>query len=845
MFLKKVAIKNFGRFKDREISFDDRMNMVFGLNESGKTTLNWFIRGMLYGLEGGKVRKGGLLPPSRRYEPWNGESYGGYLEYVLDNGDWYRIERDFSTGTTTVYDSSFNDVTHLFGMSRNKTVVVGDKHLGLDETGFEKTVFIDQLKTNPGEEGGAAIMDRLSNACLSGDEEISLEKARKALQDSLRDMVGTERTKAKPLNIVMANIDELENRKTKLLEEKEAVLSLERTLGEYRRKAEDIKCELDALEKAGEAAVIDSNAAELKQKQKKLLGMIEEADKLNCKINELSGIVSVLEDTLGETACFSECTAMDAATIQGDYRFFKGWREDLRNLEKQLANVLGKKEKLNKQLESTQYDFFRKPENVTNAVDISNRQKETEAEAERTLKSARRIRLVSWVLAAVALISVVLGIAGLFAAFLAAIPSGLGCLFLRKALKKKMAGLSEINKLKNMLSEIYGQAGVAGISELIQKAESFNNMLEETASLDTETDELKKRITDLTARVEDIKKSIVKRLERAGLEETGEEPAYEHVEAFVNGVETYLKTEKNLSDKKNELSGKKRELEFLLERMSPEEGRTFRDIAAARDYLSVLQGEIGKYEAERADLWNRIEKSYPAGIVERIAGIMQDSDNCVEALKREKNRFEEELRKLHLDIREYETRVESTDPSRELQEIEGDLEALVEKRLYMEELGAAIRSALEVIDEAADEIQNSYSPILNNKLGEIIADMTLERYSDLRADDDMRLNAHAPESGKIVSVSNLSGGTIDQMYLALRIAVSEIISNSGESLPLIFDEPFAQYDDRRMEKTIEYLLKIAEKRQVIISTCKERELEKLIEVTRKHPLSPKVNIINL
>ena len=125
MFLKKVAIKNFGRFKDREISFDDRMNMVFGLNESGKTTLNWFIRGMLYGLEGGKVRKGGLLPPSRRYEPWNGESYGGYLEYVLDNGDWYRIERDFSTGTTTVYDSSFNDVTHLFGMSRNKTVVVG------------------------------------------------------------------------------------------------------------------------------------------------------------------------------------------------------------------------------------------------------------------------------------------------------------------------------------------------------------------------------------------------------------------------------------------------------------------------------------------------------------------------------------------------------------------------------------------------------------------------------------------------------------------------------------------------------------------------------------------------
>ena len=180
---------------------------------------------------------------------------------------------------------------------------------------------------------------------------------------------------------------------------------------------------------------------------------------------------------------------------------------------------------------------------------MSNKQKETEAEAERALKSARNIRHASWVLAAVALISVVLGIAGLFAAFLAAIPSGLGCLFLRKALKKKMAGLSEINKLKNMLSELYGQAGVAGMSELIQKAEHFNNMLEEAASLGTEADEIKKRITELTARVDDIRKSIVKRLERAGFDETGEEPAYEHVEAFVSGVETYLKTEMNLSDK--------------------------------------------------------------------------------------------------------------------------------------------------------------------------------------------------------------------------------------------------------------------------------------------------------
>jgi len=92
MIFKKVVIKNFGRFKEKEVTFGDKLNVVYGPNESGKTTLNWFIRGMLYGLEGGRVRKGGYLPPARRYEPWNGENYGGYLEYVLDNGALYRIE---------------------------------------------------------------------------------------------------------------------------------------------------------------------------------------------------------------------------------------------------------------------------------------------------------------------------------------------------------------------------------------------------------------------------------------------------------------------------------------------------------------------------------------------------------------------------------------------------------------------------------------------------------------------------------------------------------------------------------------------------------------------------------
>jgi uncharacterized protein YhaN len=78
----------------------------------------------------------------------------------------------------------------------------------------------------------------------------------------------------------------------------------------------------------------------------------------------------------------------------------------------------------------------------------------------------------------------------------------------------------------------------------------------------------------------------------------------------------------------------------------------------------------------------------------------------------------------------------------------------------------------------------------------------------------------------------LSSGTVEQVYLALRLALAEVIEDGGEVLPLVLDEIFAHYDDKRVLNTLKMLSEVSQKRQIILFTCKEREVEAAKEIFR-------------
>ena len=98
MKIQELEVKNFGKFTDRRIQMEDGINILYGENESGKSTLHTFIKGMLYGMERGRGRAS-VYDTFSIYEPWeNPNYYSGALKFE-SGGKTFRIERNFDKYT--------------------------------------------------------------------------------------------------------------------------------------------------------------------------------------------------------------------------------------------------------------------------------------------------------------------------------------------------------------------------------------------------------------------------------------------------------------------------------------------------------------------------------------------------------------------------------------------------------------------------------------------------------------------------------------------------------------------------------------------------------------------------
>ena len=144
------------------------------------------------------------------------------------------------------------------------------------------------------------------------------------------------------------------------------------------------------------------------------------------------------------------------------------------------------------------------------------------------------------------------------------------------------------------------------------------------------------------------------------------------------------------------------------------------------------------------------------------------------------------------------------------------------KRLKAEREAAEI--ALETMREASASVHREFAPALNRKVNEITSRITGGRYTDLQVTGDLDVLVTAPETGRRIQAEVLSGGTVDQLYFALRIAASDLVSG-GRKLPLFLDDSFVQYDCDRLENVMRYLLEEARERQIMIFTCSGREKE--------------------
>ena len=183
MRLLELHIDGFGKFHDRTISFNDGINIIYGKNEAGKSTLHTFIRGMLFGIERGRGRaaKNDLYT---KYEPWeNSGTYEGWLRLEKD-GTIYRIERRFRKE-----NKSLKIINETKGLDEEATPAFVSSLLdGLTETMYNNTISIGQLKSATEDGMVTELKNYIANMNTTGNISLNITKATAFLRNQKRSL---------------------------------------------------------------------------------------------------------------------------------------------------------------------------------------------------------------------------------------------------------------------------------------------------------------------------------------------------------------------------------------------------------------------------------------------------------------------------------------------------------------------------------------------------------------------------------------------------------------------------------------------------------------------------------
>ena len=178
---------------------------------------------------------------------------------------------------------------------------------------------------------------------------------------------------------------------------------------------------------------------------------------------------------------------------------------------------------------------------------------------------------------------------------------------------------------------------------------------------------------------------------------------------------------------------------------------------------------------------------------------------------------EAEARQLHKNLGQLEGQMQALG-SRE--DLEARLEAVQSRLAELERTYVALDLAQNTLARAATDLQRRFAPAIARKAQEYFADITGGRYDRLSLDNELGLHAAAAEEDTLTSSLWRSDGTVDQLYLSLRLAVADALTPEA---PLVLDDALVRFDDARLNAALGLLRRSAETRQVILFTCQTRE----------------------
>lgn len=742
MKIKEIHIKAFGRFTDKSFKLGGNFNIIYALNEKGKSTLHRFIEAMFFGFAKPGVKRRVMTEEYDLCRPWTGELYGGSLVYEA-GGRLYKVERSFERGreSVRVFDHiTGEEVTGEFAYDKaRREVLFAREHLGLGQAAYRNTISISQLGSRSDRSLAREIQARFGNLSRAGDASLSVERAEKMICEYL-DSIGTDRAYTKEYGRLCRRAKELEEGLEEAAAAVDSIRQSGRQLKDMEREASRLGMEREGLErriKALEDSALLDRWAEIKR---------------------LAGECESLADQLARCSDFSG--------------FDKTGGGELFMLDQLAEQDRREVQKARNRIEEVSLEI----ENVKS--DIARAGGEGEGPGRARLKGGLGLCAIS-VIAAIGifLLAAVLERPSLYMLLVPALGLIIYSIsrmarqskarkdregaakalvtelqYMERYRQDLMDSLSakekELAEREEKISAILVAAGVGSIGEYREKAAGFE------------------RYTRLKAGLEQAEKLLEIRLDGdtyAALEE--------RVKSILKGGET-INALDEAADAPDEATA------------TP--GEATAGPLAAMAFAGDRKQRLANLKRQLEDI--RQEEMTLLGSIEKVKGGMEALEKTISDL-----------------------------PGME-EELSGARDRL--RKLTLEREAAEI--ALETLREASAGIHREFAPALNRKVAQITSQITGGRYTDLSITKDIEILATAPETGRRVEAEALSAGTLDQLYFALRVAASEFLSD-GRKLPLILDDCFVQYDARRLENVMKFILEEARERQIILFTCHERE----------------------
>ena len=208
MKIKNIKINNYGNLENKEINLKNNINIIYGKNESGKSTLLNYIKNIFYGIS--KNKNGKNISDYEKYKPWGKEDYSGKIKYELDTGEEFEIFREFNKKNPKVYNNKLEDISKQFNVVKKDGIQFFYDQTGVDETMFTSTVVSMQEEVKLDTQEQNILVQKLANLTGTGEETLSYKKVIDKLNKLQVEEIGNDRTQGRPINIIKDRMKNIE-----------------------------------------------------------------------------------------------------------------------------------------------------------------------------------------------------------------------------------------------------------------------------------------------------------------------------------------------------------------------------------------------------------------------------------------------------------------------------------------------------------------------------------------------------------------------------------------------------------------------------------------------------------